>query len=1192
MIPRSPSQILPEGDVNLSCPQAGKLTPSCRPWTRLGWTEVLFGAQYRTYSDAQKIHPGQPTNEYSVRRRREILRLQPEIEVAADQYVLEYNESNDLPVVQELKPFQHEAFNRHDPNIPKLNGDWAFFAAKAAIVAGAPDTPLVPPAAFVLPPFKNPPGNNPPSGSLRYSTPRFWAEEPLFPSQQNFQGVSKLCGTPGTKQQPNYDDCRSSTTYLGMKTLNLDWFDYFPLVHHFVGPVTAAGAERARQSASPRPEKGVCAAEAPAAVASCWKGVDDTVFLETAILYPSGTSSPYSVSALRGFERPPLAEFISEFEAYKKLACMDRDNPAGLCIAPPTATVSGAPPIPNRPTPAAPDRLIEVFAPVQSSASGSVSQNAGVALANVDSSNTDKRSTRLFMDVNGDGYPDVIADGRAELTSPVGLSRSDWWNYFRTATAASTPDFQPVASDFEQRANSFSSGNGVGLSPSTFAQTYPMGSKTKTTGSPDPNVDPGFAINLESGFDLSFSELRDFNGDGLIDKIGGITLDKQLEVQLNAGGTGLRLPSNNKLSVLGEPVYLNTSHGQGFGVRLGFSFGAGSYAAGMGLSHRDGGSQAALMDFTGDGRPDIVLPMNDGKGSLKVFPNLGNGFGPSKTITLSNWLAQPPPAPANGQESGTALSETTLLDAGGLYTYRFNSIPYFKIVFTPGVKAARNQTRELLAIRDINGDGVPDVVAVSGRFLPSLDPNTVLTQVHYNPEGKYYLLTGITNPSGSKWVLKHQLFGNTGPEHGRAAWALTAVARDDGYEPTKQSVKGPLTPDGQDVLLTTYDYNFGYYNRAERQFYGFAERTSNVYGCDFASKGAGTCLDTLKDDGGLDWPKLRDAGYQPLQTIVQTFSNEDYLTQGKELSKIVSGVQSPLGLQDIAGALPPPPHLISRRFFGYSIDNLSSLIGTHGPLCRGPPCASSISWDVTRFSDRKSAPEDAVFGSGGICGTDLKQCIKTLKANLSGEGFTREQNAFWAQQSGAVRQRLITLETFGNKVPLGDISNPTDVRLESAVDPAVARLRSAVAFDHDQWGQVLSLSSIGEADSTWNPANESSAHAVVAYAQFQGLNLENTGPQTTGYPMLGLAESIQIFAGPWIDPSKATQPLRVREAQYYNDGRGNLSDICTYPGGKDFTFILGTCKLFRDNTRAALRDGYSSVEIGFAERICQYQWAT
>ncbi len=188
------------------------------------------------------------------------------------------------------------------------------------------------------------------------------------------------------------------------------------------------------------------------------------------------------------------------------------------------------------------------------------------------------------------------------------------------------------------------------------------------------------------------------------------------------------------------------------------------------------------------------------------------------------------------------------MDAGALSTFGFNAY-FLRIVFNPGMKWARGQTRELLSIRDVNGDGVPDLVTVSGKFLSGPQADNLTTQIHYNPEAKYHLLTGIQNPSGSRWVLQHGLFGNSGPENGRAVWALTGVARFDGYDPQQQNVTTALPPDGQDVLLTTYDYEQGYFNRAEHQFYGFATRTSTAWGCNLSTNPGhlDRCLDAVRD---------------------------------------------------------------------------------------------------------------------------------------------------------------------------------------------------------------------------------------------------------------------------------------------------------------------------------------------------------
>ena len=743
-------------------------------------------------------------------------------------------------------------------------------------------------------------------------------------------------------------------------------------------------------------------------------------------------------------------------------------------------------------------------------------------------------------------------------------------------------------------------GAGIGLTASTAALFLSNGTKTnKNTGSPDPNVDPGFNFSLERGQDEQFIELRDFNGDGLADKLTKNTNDDRLALQFNTGNS-LRAGNNISTSMLAG-VPFNTSHSQGFGVRLGFSYGAGSFATGLGLAHRDAGSQAALIDFTGDGRPDIVVPRDDG--TLMVFPNLGNGFGPGKIHTLKDWKH----SPQVNEKSGTALSETTLLDAGLLFTYGI-PLPYgFKIVFTPGVKWARNQTRDLLQIRDLNGDGVPDVVAVSGTFLPSLsgggptlDGSSLRAQVHYNPEGKYHLLTGVTNPSGSKWALQHGLFGNSGPEHGRAVWAVTGVARYDGYEPQQQS-QPDLPPDGQDVLLTTYDYSQGYYDRAERQFYGFAKRTNTVYGCDLGKSGpplppppTPSCLDVLKNPAQLDWATLNPAGYRKLQVTAQTFANLDFLTQGMEVSRTVAGAKSSA---DDPGPAEPPLQAVSRTEFGYSIDDLQRTLDS--PL--GAQCESlkfdrlSDSWnadsfkiygsalpataDGTQFDGLGAAVPDnrrTVFGNNAICRDDVKGCVAKLRLNACEVGFVHEQRTFWAQQTGSVRQRFISLETFGGDVAASEFSKPAD--------QPPPRLISAVAFDHDQWGQVLAFDSLGEADSQWNPSPESSVNAAIKYAPKQALNVDGSGTPV-GYPLLGLAQEIQIFRGAWKDPDTPGVPLRIREAIYSGDNGKekdrkavNLTDICFYPGGSGFRFVPGMCSAFKENMRTALADGYSSMQ--------------
>lgn len=1231
LIPRSPSQILPGGDVDIQCRKAPDvparnytgsdlLLTKCRPWTRLGWTETLLGAQYRTYSDAEKIRPGLPSDTFSILRRREILRLQPEIEVEADGYVLEHRDDQ-LPVVEALVrdsngrvPYRYrQIFDRNDPNVFKTGGDWVLFAGRTQFSGDAKllDT-LSPLPPFVAYPF----ASARPARSLRYGpkiVPTGIDGQDPDQAKKGFFDARSACTTD---DHADYGRCSATLGTKGDLALSLDAFDFFPLAHRFVGPANVATAVQLRGANPVRPETSVCAAEYPTLVASCWLGVDDTVFLEMATLDSDGPNLPvYSVSALRGAERPPLVQFISEFSTYRKLACNDPEGLRDACSSldsseivspdrarnPDPLLPDPLPAFPNRPLP--PEVAVDVFAPVQSMESQSISANVGNDYANIDAARTTRSTTRLFQDINGDGFPDVITNGVAELTSPVGLSRRDWWTYFRARRDAPTPGLPLLAGDYEQSGVSSNKGAGVGLSASTFANIL----KPRGSGSPDANVDPGFSASLDDGYDDRFIDLRDFNGDGLPDRVQGTTTDAGLTLSFNTGNA-LRGPSTITGKGL-STIHYNTTHGAGLGVRLGYSWGAASFVAGAGLNHHDGGSQAALIDFTGDGRPDLVLP--DGDGAFRVYPNLGNGFDPAnyRIHRLNDWRLSFRNEFGVDLGMQTQMSETTLVDAGAGFTFGFD-VWFLKIAFSPQFKTSHNQTRELFNIRDLNGDGVPDIVSVNGEFpsLPGAD--RVHTQVHYNPDGKYYLLAGVKNPSGSELVLRHGLYGNSGPEHGRPVWALTAVARFDGFEPTKVATKQELPPDGQDVLLTTYDYAHGYYNRAERQFYGFAERKSTVYGCDVGTEGKPGCLGVVRDVAALAKESLKGAGYVELQRVQQTFANRDYLTQGLELSRTVAGTKSPARPEDT-------PQVVSRNLFGYSIDDLSHLPGSGG-ACMVPSQPLSASWSIDSEAIKTSSlsptwdgrafhDNGRIFGSGSICGTSVQSCVRRLSETMCSDGFMREQTAFWAQQSGAVRQRLVTQESFGDKPTAGTID---------VIDPDISRLRSATAFDHDQWGQVLRLNSIVEASRSWDFVEESSANAEVVYAPLQGKNafrrsncedlkeaerpgcradvadgklnslkganctdLQDKDKHTRcGYPLLGLAETIRIYSGPTHADTDVAPALRAREAIYADDGRGNLSDICVYPGGKGFIFSPGICKAFRDSMTSTLAHGYASVQ--------------
>ncbi|RWO75688.1 MAG: hypothetical protein EOS18_28965 [Mesorhizobium sp.] len=1242
MIRRSAADILP-GSEKLVCPkflgtnpaENIRLMATCRPWTQLGWTELMLGTQYRTYSDAQRTGLA---FQFSIKRRREILRLFPEIEVEADQYSISDDKSA-VPLLDNLKTdklaiagavrdgtkdiltaivapygdawraflrhlrsFQRTAalidlapgvefwaidlgvtkgvefwnwtrhaaaaaspkvravtaptaflvFDSFQPHIPKIGGAWAFFALPYD------GKQLTLPPAF---------------RKARFASDVY--DGATQGKENAYASASEACGTA---DEPSFEGCGGHLSEEGNEALHFVGVTQIPLIHRFAGPTLEINRVSTGQIS-------VCASELPNTEASCWQGFDDTILLESAIRDGSAREPLFSMSALIGFERPPIAEFLSEFDVHKDVTCLDRDWP-GVC---PKDTEDGtqgslsvdAPP-PARPDAAPADALVAVFAPIQRSESETVSFNGGAALVNASKSRTNRRTLTAYQDVNGDGYPELISNGVAELTSPVGLPRREWWKYFRIRPGTDGLAKELFVEGMGAGAKSRSAGAGIGLSPSTAALFKSHGPKNDNkTGSPDPNVEPSFEFSAESGNDLEFTELRDFNGDGLADSIAGSTVGEQLKLTYNAGNS-LVTGGKGTFTAGGEPtqgVFFNTSHSAGFGVRLGYSTESGSFAAGMGISHRDSGSQGALLDFTGDGRPDIVVPVN---GGLIVHPNLGNGFGPGRLHTIPKWT-----------DSATSYSETTLVDGGAQYTYGFAAW-FIKVVFNPSIKHSRNQTRELLQIRDINGDGMPDIANVSGGFdikggelKPHLPLETELkAELHYNPDAGYHFLSGITTPTLAQFVLRQDLFGNEGPHQGKPIWALTEVARYDGF---KSRDVPKLASDGQDVLLTRFTYANGYFNRAERQFYGFAERTSTSLGCDEDNDDAAKrnrCLETVKTAPELTDEVLTAAGFKPLQKMDERFANRDVLTQGTLLSQVLRGaMSSPDGTAD--GNFSP----VSRTVFGYSIDNLQCTTNKGAAECSAAAGSASGRWHATYFADKNSAlspswngltdyPENGrVFGeAGSICGFKVAGCGDALERLATAAGYDREQKTFWAQQSGSVRQRLVRLEIVAPSV--GDTP-----KCYFGADPTCtgkSGLKSALAFDHDQWGQVLRLNNIAEAGSDWQPIHASSNHVDVKYALRLGPTVTTGAAPRTSYPLLGLAEAAQVFDRAWgVGEEK---PMRMREAVYPRDGeryagRGIPTDICLYPGTRiSFNFAPGICRKFGENIGKALNNGMHSMQ--------------
>ena len=122
------------------------------------------------------------------------------------------------------------------------------------------------------------------------------------------------------------------------------------------------------------------------------------------------------------------------------------------------------------------------------------------------------------------------------------------------------------------------------------------------------------------------------------------------------------------------------------------------------------------------------------------------------------------------------------------------------IIINPGGDYTYSVALEQSDIRDVNGDGYPDLISSTDESWMRVAPNRI---------GKTNLLRSIERPLGARITLDYAREGNT-TDMPESRWVLSSATLDDGQP-----------GDGVDQQVTTYQYEGGMYNRWEREFYGF-----------------------------------------------------------------------------------------------------------------------------------------------------------------------------------------------------------------------------------------------------------------------------------------------------------------------------------------------------------------------------------
>ncbi|TDS56950.1 RHS repeat-associated core domain-containing protein [Myroides indicus] len=391
-------------------------------------------------------------------------------------------------------------------------------------------------------------------------------------------------------------------------------------------------------------------------------------------------------------------------------------------------------------------------------------KSLGFLMVNVGNTKTSGSSELLneFMDINGDGFPDIIGK-QIQLTAKRGGLSSKIVNVdFNTQTAIS------------------GSGSLVGGSSAGIKGSPLLSENSKL------NIivgDQGSGSLSSSSFNTTNATQRfyvDINGDGLVD----IAQDDG-KVFLNYGGTFTESTTWSSLPVQ-ESSTRTGNGGGGFGFsgisNMDLSFG-------VSISSSTSKDKVTYMDLNGDGLPEKIV------NGTTYYLNLGTKFD-----TVGNNL--PGAQTQKSTEAGLNGNGTVCV--------------YFPTIFLVGPKlcvsfgggTGRNISSEESRYMDFDGDGYPDYVTSTKNesmtvYHSRIKRTNLLKKVIQSTGAEIELDYAVTNPVdksviGSTYKMPYK------------KWVLTKVSVFDGF-----------TGDGEDITRYAYEYFNGYKDRKERNFMGF-----------------------------------------------------------------------------------------------------------------------------------------------------------------------------------------------------------------------------------------------------------------------------------------------------------------------------------------------------------------------------------
>jgi hypothetical protein len=313
----------------------------------------------------------------------------------------------------------------------------------------------------------------------------------------------------------------------------------------------------------------------------------------------------------------------------------------------------------------------------------------------------------VVVDVNGDGVRDIVSHRPGGMVSLLGGPYGSYAAVFSSGQATATFPGGLVVADFngdgrpDSARNSYENNN-----PSLARVVVSFGDGAG-----------GFAneIQLLAGNWATEVEAADIDGDGDVDLICGTELN-------------------------GIQVWKNNGNGT-FGARA--SFGAGSI-----------NRQMALVDVSGDGRPDVVLN-NETSNQLSVLINSGTGTFPAR-VTYATGSYPTGLATADFDNDGdldVAVAHRNTLEVRLFRNSGSGALTAWQTISNP-VGSAMG----VLLAGDFDGDGDSDLCVVSGYV------GTVKWRFYTNSDGSFSGGAQQTGTATGWWAVTGLVDGDTRPD--------------------------------------------------------------------------------------------------------------------------------------------------------------------------------------------------------------------------------------------------------------------------------------------------------------------------------------------------------------------------------------------------------------------------------------------